>query len=220
MSATNRGGQREASDYYVTPAWAIDDVLQALSEDAERELGFDFSKPLTILDPCAGGDSRRGMAYPEAIARRMDWHVEKLTTIDIREDSRADIKADYLKISTCGHDIVITNPPFSNALEVIQKALKDVRHNGLVVMLQRVNFFGGQERSTWMKAHLPVLTYAHARRMRFHEKGARSQKTGKLLSGDSIEYAHFVWQRLPIDPATGKFNNYCYPKFSKLRVIS
>lgn len=210
MSSTNRAAVRNPQDYYVTPQWAILDLLDALCADAGPELGFDIANTgLIVLDPCAGGDAGHGMAYPEAIAKHGKLNVQSLITLDIREDSLALHKADYLyfALGTFTPDIIITNPPFNLALPIIQKALRDVRTGGLVVMLQRLNFFGSEERSTWMKSHMPALTYVHAKRLRFHDKGAVSPKTGKPLTGDSIEYAHFVWQR----------GN--HPRFSKTRII-
>lgn len=210
MSSTKRGAIRKFQDYYVTPQWAILDMLNALCADAGPELGFDITNAgLCILDPCAGGDSGHGMAYPDAIAKHGKLNVRLLTTIDVREDSLADINADYLQCLTMPHsyDMAITNPPFNLALSIIQKALTDVREGGLVVMLQRLNFFGSEERSTWMKSNMPALTYVHAKRIRFHDKGAVNPQTGKKLTGDSIEYAHFVWQR----------GN--HPRFSKTRII-
>lgn len=198
MSATNRGGKREASDYYRTPQWAILQMLEAVTEDSASELGDDFTaRSLSILDPCAGGDERNGMAYPDAISAFKKWRVGQLDTIDIRNDSRASIKADYLTYQCGGLDVVMTNPPFCDALKIIQKALGDCSLNGTVIMLQRLNFFGSKDRSEWFKNHMPVLTYVHAKRMQFSDVGG----------SDSIEYAHFVWRKN------------LYPKFTKLRVL-
>ena len=110
----------------------------------------------------------------------------------------AHIKEDYLQIDDKGDfDVIITNPPFNIAREIIDKALKDVNDNGFVIMLLRLNFLGGKLRYDLWQKHLPKYIFVHHRRMSFTEDG----KT------DSIEYAHFVWQK-----------NF-YPEFSKLKVI-
>ena len=83
-----------------------------------------------------------------------------------------------------GFDIAITNPPFNIAMEVIQKALKDVRAGGLVIMLLRLNFFGSRERQGFFQKNMPVLTYVHTKRPKFLNTGGT----------DSIEYMHCVWQ--------------------------
>lgn len=198
MSSTNRGKAREAhvSDYYVTPADTIRDFLSAFNED-----GFKGDKyPLTILDPCAGGDVENNwMAYPAALKRHSGWKIGKLTTVDIRQDSLAEFKHDYLNLPAPKekYDLVITNPPFNQALPIIKKALDEVRDNGLVIMLLRLNFFGSMERQSFWQSTMPIFSYVHTRRPKFmNTKGT-----------DSIEYQHCVWQK----------GN--YPRFTKLRII-
>ena len=73
-----------------------------------------------ILDPCAGGDPVHGMAYPDVLA---DYELFPLT-VDVRQDSKAMIIADYLGLDVKAYfDLVITNPPYVVALEFIEKAL-------------------------------------------------------------------------------------------------
>ena len=199
MSSTNRTKAREVSiDYYVTPIPAISTFLEELHKDS-RDINFDFAKPLTILDPCAGGDPNHPMSYPEALQKwtdknNLDAHI---TTLDIRQDSLASNKISYFDYQTDLHNIIITNPPFNIALKIIQKALVDVVDGGLVIMLLRLNFFGSQERKEWLQQNMPIHCYVHSKRMRFME--------GK--SGDSIEYMHAIWQKG------------VSPKYTKLRII-
>lgn len=130
------------------------------------------------------------MSYPEAIKEVFEiWHVE---TMDIRSDSKAEYKnTDYLKadikkiIEGYEADIIITNPPFNSAIEFVKKALEDVKEDGLVIMLLRLNFLGSKNRNEWLKANMPYEIYVHSKRMSFIDgKGT-----------DSIEYAHFVWKK-------------------------
>jgi len=196
MSSTNRknASERHASDYYVTPQSSIKDFLNAFN--ADFPLG---NTPLTILDPCAGGDAKHLMAYPQAIRQYSGWNVQKLLTIDIRDDSLAEIKMDYLKMSSAStpFDIVITNPPFNQALDIIDMALADVKDGGYVIMLLRLNFFGSKQRHEWFVKNPPFVFYIHSTRMKFLDTN----------STDSIEYMHCVWKK-------GTQN-----KFSQSRVI-
>lgn len=198
MSSTNRGAavtesRADRADYYATPIPDIVQFLTGFRQDLESgklkwPVGWTggWDAPLSVLDPCAGGDERRPMSYPEAIKQAAPgW---KVTTLDIREDSLAEYTGDYLQVSErdiAPPDMAITNPPFNLALQIIQHALEHVRPGGLVIMLLRLNFFGSKERSQFFHKQLPVAVYVHPRRMSFSENG----KT------DSIEYAHFVWQR-------------------------
>lgn len=193
MSSTNRSNARDKhiSDYYVTPIDCIEDFFKAFQEDVSGELG-----KLTFLDPCAGGDEKNPMSYPQFIKTILCGGMIK--TIDIREDSLAEKKGDYLKMKLSYQPhIIITNPPFNLAQEIITKALYDVKDGGYVIMLLRLNFFCSKARKQFWDKQLPALAYIHHRRMSFTEDG----KT------DSIEYMHAVWKK-------------CYfPKHTKIKVI-
>lgn len=206
MSSTNRknASERHVADYYVTPADSIKEFLDAFNQDYCNDdyRRGDTTTPISIFDPCAGGDATHKMAYPWAIERFSGWNVNKLTTIDIRPDSLAEFKEDYLlRPPPVGadnmYDIAITNPPFAIALDVIQKCLGEVAEGGWVIMLLRLNFFGSQERSTWFKQNMPEVCYVHSKRMKFTNTGGT----------DSIEYMHACWR-------VG-YN----PKFTKLRIL-
>ena len=146
---------------------------------------FFTKKDICILDPCAGGDIQYPMSYPRAL---MQTGVSKniITTIDIREDSLAGIKGNYLNIECPGDfQVIITNPPFNIATDILEKALGDVKDNGFVILLLRLNFLGGKLRKHLWEDHMPKYIFVHNRRISFTADG----KT------DSIEYAHFVWQK-------------------------
>jgi hypothetical protein len=194
MSSTNRGYDRHTTDYYITPLQCIKDFLQQWLADCP-EIG---NRPDKLLwcDPCAGGDATHAMSYPSVLQEELGANA---ITIDIRQDSRAEINADYLtyEMQEPKPDVIITNPPFYLAQEIIEKALIDVAENGYVVMLLRLNFFGSNARFPMWQKQLPVNCYVHHRRMSFTDNG----KT------DSIEYCHCVWQK----------GN--YPEFTKLKII-
>ena len=199
MSSTNRANAaaRHVSDYYVTPQLSIREFLLAFNEDFLRQI--DIPDNLRILDPCAGGDTEHGMSYPEAITKYSGWTIEKIETIDVRPDSKAEIKEDFLFCSPRipKPNMAITNPPFNIALDVIQKCLREVHEGGWVIMLLRLNFFGSQERSQWFKGNMPWACYVHSKRLKFTNAGGT----------DSIEYMHCCWK-------VGE-----HPKFTKLRIL-
>jgi len=193
MSSTLRGYDRHQSDYYRTPQKPIIDFLTAWKQDIDLS-----NTTLDILDPCAGGDPRYPMSYPTAIKTLGYPIIKSLTTIDIRLDSHSDIKEDYLIWEPQKeYDLIITNPPFNIAQEVIDRSLDIVKPDGYVVMLLRLNFFGSKSRLSWWNTHMPILTYVHSKRIAFTE----NNKT------DSIEYMHAVWQKNK------------YPTHTALRII-
>ena len=213
MSSTNRGGQRHASDYYITPAIEIERFLSAFLH--YYEIGN--PEKLTWFDPCAGGgvqithSKRTGtmtshnnpMAYPCVIRNKIG--AEDIYTMDKRDDSAAQIIGSYIElfdkfdskgnqtewqqdkthIPVISPDIIITNPPFSHAQQIIEQALEDVDDNGFVIMLLRLNFFGSKQRESLFQNSMPESIFVHSRRMSFTPDNGT----------DSVEYAHFVWRK-------------------------
>lgn len=191
MSSTNRGGHRTKWDYYVTPKYAIRDFLTSFLQQVTLD------RNAIILDPCAGGSAKEDMSYPKVLN---EFGFSKIKTIDIREDSMADTKNDYMNcIIAIPPKMIITNPPFDRSIEIIKKALDDVEDGGYVVMLQRLNFMGGKtyKKDFWDEVGLAKYIFVHRARMGFTGDG----KT------DSIEYAHYVWKK--------GFN----PEFSQTKII-
>lgn len=195
MSSTNRSKAREShvSDYYVTPHRPISDLLDCLSKQNETKQLFKeenrLSGSISFFDPCAGGNpssETKGfnpMSYPTVLQKHGALVVN---TNDIREDSLADSKLDYVNSEVVLNraDVIITNPPFNCAVQIIKKAQREVAESGYVIMLLRLNFFGAQEREEFWKDNMPILTVVHRKRISFL-KG----------STDSIEYMHCVWKQ-------------------------
>lgn len=125
------------------------------------------------------------MPYPEALRRVLGPSV-LIDTNDIRPDSPARQHLDFINSRPeCFGDVdaVITNPPFSIAMQVIRQSLRVVRPGGLVIMLLRLNYFGSEERFPFFQANMPAWSYVDHKRLGFTPDG----KT------DSIEYMHAVW---------------------------
>lgn len=76
-------------------------------------------------------------------------------------------------------DVVITNPPYSLAMPVIEQAL--ALETQFIVMLLRLNFLASGGRADFMRTHAPDV-YVLPNRPSFSGTGT-----------DSIEYAWFVW---------------------------
>ncbi len=191
MSSTNRGSERNKEDYYYTPIQTIQDFWKKFCEVenlAYRHFNF-------VLDPCAGGDNERPCAYPEAL-KMFEFNfthefnfVKKTTflTFDIRADSKAEFKCDYLLLNEDFHirpELIISNPPFKLFEDFIIKSFNIIKSEGYIIFLLRLNATGGQDRRIrfWNK-YKPKAIYVHSKRPCFM-KG----------SSDSCEYGHFVFQ--------------------------
>lgn len=188
ISSTNRSNARQEhiSDYYVTPVNQIELFLKEFNNDCN----IFQKKNIKILDCSAGGDLKHSMSYPKAIYNVFKREVD---TLDIRDDSLAEIKADYFTYNCKNkYDIIITNPPFKYAKEFILKALDDVKEDGWVIFLLRLNFFGSKSRKFIWDNAMPVYTYVHHQRMSFRNDG----KT------DSIEYCHMCFKKFSNNDAS------------------
>ncbi len=194
MSSTNRSNARQEhiADYYVTPVEAIEKFLKEFVKTTGIKM-----QGLSILDPAAGGDNKHEMSYP--ISLHNLFENINITTIDIREDSKAEIKTDYLNYDFYGKkfDVVITNPPFNKAQDMITKALSDVKDGGWVIMLLRLNYFEGLSREKFWNENMAKFAFVHRRRMRFTD----------AKTTDSVAYMHCCWH---------KGEN---PEFCKLKII-
>lgn len=213
MSSINRKNSKERhiSDYYVTPVKEIELFLREF--DKRVKLDWQHSR---ILDPCAGGnkEERVGakggiirayhhMSYQEAIKNVFGENC-KVTNLDIRPDSLAELKGDYLKsnVNFIRPQIIISNPPFATAIHFINKALEDLEEGGYAIFLLRLNFLGSAERFPFWKKQLPDWCFVHHERISFTDKAdkwgyVQFNRDGNLLKGsaDSIEYAHFVFKK-------------------------
>jgi hypothetical protein len=129
------------------------------------------------------------MSYPKAI-RQVYGPGPIIETIDIREDSPADMHGNFLEYTPAPNerpDIIITNPPFGIALDIIKHSLEIVKVGGFVIMLQRLNFFGSKTRKPFWDKTMSFAHYIHHERM-----GFIPSRPGAT---DSIEYAHYAWSQ-------------------------
>lgn len=200
MSSTNRSNARDKhiADYYVTPQQPIRDFLDVFCKDELIDLS---SQKHLILDPCAWWDEVNDMSYP-AVLFEYGADDNKIITNDIREDSPASFKKDFLNnqftFQDNEFDIVITNPPFNIAQDIINRALEVCKEWGYVIMLLRLNYFWSKERVPFWKKNIPIRTYVHSKRMNFiteEEQEKRKKEWLKRLWWDSIEYMHCVWKK-------------------------
>ncbi|MGY3887206.1 DNA methyltransferase [Aeromonas aquatica] len=94
---------------------------------------------------------------------------------------------DYLEADLgCGvYDLIVTNPPFSLTEAFIRKSLKELKPDGTLIYLQRVNFLGTAKRVPfWAEVGFPDKTPVLVPRPRFVRGGT-----------DSCEYCWYIWDR-------------------------
>ena len=180
MSAKGRGKASVPFDYYPTPAWCVDRLL----DDCGGEL---FAGASEVLEPTVGDGAivRACQAWHERNRweRRWGW-----TGVELREsavDSRTGLArlVEGVDFRTwepnCTFDLAVGNPPFALAESIVRHALK---LSTRVAMLLRVGFLGSEERVAFWREHGDVALRVLPNRPSFDGEGT-----------DSSTYGWFVW---------------------------
>lgn len=187
MSSTNRGSRRSPADFYPTPAWCVTRLLEAAVLPGGH-----------WLEPCAGD----GALIRACNAYRSDlcWSAAELRPscapeLDVLVGSSDRVHiGDLLEsvdwIRAQSPDVIITNPPFRLAREVMSVL---IGHGATVVLLLRLNFLASAQRAPFMRRHPPDV-YVLPNRPSF-VSGGRT---------DSVEYAWFVWPDSGASRASGQ----------------
>ena len=178
MSRSLKREPRRPNDGYMTPRWAIRAVLPKLS----------LYEGMNILEPCAGDGA--------VLAELQDVGQDPadLFAVELDADIAASTQARFPGVKVrCQDalalpdtldgrfDLVITNPPYKLAWEILHRAFKLVEPGGQIVLLLRLNFLASQKRAEWMRDNAPDV-YVLPRRPSFTGGGT-----------DATEYAWMVW---------------------------
>jgi hypothetical protein len=167
MSATGRnlvGNERRPDDFYATPAWATRAVLPHLR----------MQPP--VLDPCCGEGAilRVCLDYWPCGIELDGERAAKAPGVIRRGDALGGA-------AWPSHRTIITNPPYSLAMEFIQRALAEAPADADVAFLLRLNFLGSQRRAAFHRMY-PSDVYVLPRRPSFTGGGT-----------DATEYCWMVW---------------------------
>lgn len=164
MSSTNRGRARRANnDTYPTQTWVLDTLFQAETP------ALIIRKATSILEPTAG-DGR----LLKRIRETQNFSAA-MTAVEIREGAVTDASAntniiygDFLGMPVGEFDVAISNPPFSIALEIIERSIMSATD---VFMLERLNFLETKARYPFLSKTTPDVYIISAPRPSFQEDG-------------------------------------------------
>lgn len=167
----------------MTPPWVVRAVLPRLN----------WRGCNSVLDPCAGdcglldtvkdwlldlrGFAGVGARFAEVHGAEIDGHLLPPNCrhhIELRDSLGPMLRWNHA-------DLVITNPPYSLAMEFVERALREIAPSGEVAMLLRLCWLAGQKRAAFHREH-PGDVYVLPKRPSFTGKGT-----------DSADYAWFVW---------------------------
>lgn len=176
MSATNRNkNKRVESDFYPTPIKCIETFLNQYK-----------LKHGDILEPSAGNGNI-------VKTLRNYNYTNHVTSIELKEEEINELKqysnnvlhGDFLSIDfNKKYKTIIGNPPFSLAIEFIEKCLYLLEEDGELIFLLRTSFLESQKRHKFWKNYPLNGLYVLSSRPSFDGKGT-----------DATSYAWFVWRK-------------------------
>lgn len=213
MSSTSRGGQRMNDDWYKTPEWSTRAIIPHLRGGRR------------VLDPFAGKGAILDVAkasgrWSETVGIEID--SERAAICRTRGHSTAE--ADALRTTDHrGLDVswairgqtVLTNCPYSMAMQCVERALREVGPDGEVAFLLRLAWLASDGRVDFHKAH-PSDAYVLPKRPSFAASLKCIRPCGwtiiqeidaprpslcpqcefgkvRVTTSDSADYGWFVW---------------------------
>lgn len=158
--------ERAKLDYYSTDP----DTVKALLRVQE------FNN--NILEPACGGG---------AISETLKKASYSVKSSDLVPRGYGE-QLDFFKITSWEGDIV-TNPPYTEALEFVLHALKITQEGAKIAMLLRLQFLEGTKRYiSLFKTQPPKYIYCFVKRQNCYKNG-----TEKPWGHSAVAYAWFVW---------------------------
>ena len=104
-------------------------------------------------------------------------------------DAKLDVTKNIDGITFCGD--ILTNPPYKHAQDFIEKSIKMVRKDSLVIMYLRLQFLEGKKRKKLFDVYPPKYIYVHTARQMTYKNNDPKEKT----KGSAVCFAWFVWQK-------------------------
>jgi hypothetical protein len=172
MSSTNRGSNRDGTDFYRTPMHAVEALVKAIKI------------PDPTLDPCAGDG-----ALIRAVKDLPGRMGGRFRGMEIDEHLVAAARADDLVVNHCDglaaswrHENVLMNPPYKEALEWVRRGV-DARS---CTALVRLGFLASKKRREFWLENPPTAIVILTRRPSFRSDGQT----------DSADYCWVHWSQI------------------------
>lgn len=174
---------RAENDYYVTDPKRIDELLKVET--------FNGS-----IWECSCGNG--------ALSKRLEQLGYEVYSSDLYNHGYGFTDVDFLQCEYSRCKNIITNPPYNQALEFVQKALEIIPKGGKVAMFLKLQFLEGQARQKLFEKHPPSNVWVCTKRITCGINGDFTAKdkygntiydkqgNPKPMSG-AICYAWFVW---------------------------
>nr|DAW09326.1 MAG TPA: adenine-specific methyltransferase [Caudoviricetes sp.] len=162
------GADREQHDFYATEPKAVELLLE--EEQFQQN----------ILEPCCG------LNHITNVLRENGYQVTTSDFIDRGVGAEVKDFFDY----TCWNGDIVTNPPYSQALNFVEHSLNIIEDGCKVAMFLKIQFLEGKKRKEFFKNYPPKYIYVASGRLRCAKNGEfESYKSSPVC------YAWFIWEK-------------------------
>lgn len=166
--------ERQNEDYYATDPIAAEWLLKI--EEIPKD------KPIW---ECAAGEKHLSKVFEE--------HGYKVRSSDLIVRTEDVEQLDFLTSNETWNGTIITNPPYNQAVNFIQKAMESITEGNKVIMFLKVQFLEGKSRKKLFEKYPPKIVWVSSSRITCAKNGDFEYM--KANGGSAVAYAFYVWQK-------------------------
>lgn len=166
--------ERQNEDYYATDPIAAEWLLKI--EEIPKD------KPIW---ECAAGEKHLSKVFEE--------HGYKVRSSDLIVRIEDVEQLDFLTSNETWDGTIITNPPYNQAVNFIQKAMESITEGNKVIMFLKVQFLEGKSRKKLFEKYPPKTVWVSSSRITCAKNGDFEYM--KANGGSAVAYAFYVWQK-------------------------
>lgn len=166
--------ERQNEDYYATDPIAAEWLLKI--EEIPKD------KPIW---ECAAGEKHLSKVFEE--------HGYKVRSSDLIVRTEDVEQLDFLTSNETWDGTIITNPPYNQAVNFIQKAMESITEGNKVIMFLKVQFLEGKSRKKLFEKYPPKTVWVSSSRITCAKNGDFEYM--KANGGSAVAYAFYVWQK-------------------------
>lgn len=179
LAGGNHENGRVENDFYATNPEAVKMLLKV----------YPF-KARSILEPCVG------QGHIACAINDFFTDKKEITGIDLVDRGYSNtIVGDFLTFQTTKrYEGIISNPPYSLAMEFVEKGMELLTENGQMAMFLKIQFLEGIKRKELFEKYPPKYIYVFRSRMATWNNGNPTDEKGKRWA-TTMCHAWFIWEK-------------------------
>ena len=192
LAGGNPENGRVDNDFYATDPAAVEQLFKAL-----RMYDNDFTdfSPFSFMEPCVGNGN-----IANATLNYFNFSLHRPesvnTFVDIVDRGYTEtIVQDFMTFKPeRKYQLIVTNPPYSIALDFVKKCLEHLEHRGYLAMFLKIQFWEGEKRKQFLLDNPPAFCFPFSKRMPTWNNGQQWDENGKRWA-TTMCHAWFVWKK-------------------------